>query len=69
MYPSRPEAELTSFGSPGQGSTIHLATELFASMAAIKMNHVPYKGAGTALTETIAGQIDVYFSSIPPFPT
>ena len=55
-----------NFGSPGQGSTIHLATELFASMAAIKLNHVPYKGAGTALTETIAGQIDIYFSSIPP---
>jgi tripartite-type tricarboxylate transporter receptor subunit TctC len=54
-----------NFASPGQGSAIHLATELFASMAGIKLNHVPYKGAGPALTDTIAGQIDLYFSSIP----
>jgi tripartite-type tricarboxylate transporter receptor subunit TctC len=55
-----------NFASPGQGSTIHLAAELFASMAGIKMNHVPYKGSGPALTDTIGGQVDLYFSSIPP---
>ena len=52
-----------NYASSGQGSTIHLATELFASMAGIKMNHVPYKGTGPALTDTIAGQTDLYFSS------
>lgn len=55
-----------NFASPGQGSGIQLATELFASMSSIKLNHVPYKGAGPALTDTIAGQVDLYFTSIPP---
>ena len=55
-----------NFATPGQGTTLHLATELFASMAGIKMNHVPYKGAGPALTDTIAGHTDLDFSSIPP---
>jgi len=52
-----------NFASSGQGSVIHLATELFASMAGIKMNHIPYKGTGPALTDTIGGQTDVFFSS------
>jgi tripartite-type tricarboxylate transporter receptor subunit TctC len=52
-----------NFASSGQGSVIHMATELFAAMAGIRMNHVPYKGTGPALTDTIAGQTDVFFSS------
>jgi tripartite-type tricarboxylate transporter receptor subunit TctC len=52
-----------NFASSGQGSVIHLATELFDSMAKIKMNHIPYKGTGPALTDTIAGQTNVFFSS------
>ena len=52
-----------NFASSGQGSVIHLATELFDSMAGIKMNHIPYKGTGPALTDTIGGQTDVFFSS------
>ena len=38
---------------------------MFSSMAGIKMNHVPYKGSAPALTDTVAGQVDLYFSSIP----
>jgi tripartite-type tricarboxylate transporter receptor subunit TctC len=52
-----------NFASSGQGSVIHLATELFASMAGVKMNHIPYKGTGPALTDTIGGQTDLFFSS------
>src|SRR5882672_3982601 len=52
-----------NFASSGQGSVIHLATELFDSMAGIKMNHIPYKGTGPALTDTIGGQTDIFFSS------
>jgi len=52
-----------NFASSGQGSVIHLATELFDSMAGIKMNHIPYKGTGPALTDTLGGQTDVFFSS------
>jgi len=52
-----------NFASSGQGSVIHLATELFDAMAGIKMNHIPYKGTGPALTDTIGGQTDVFFAS------
>jgi len=52
-----------NFASSGQGSVIHMATELFQSMAGVKMNHIPYKGTGPALTDTIGGQTDVFFSS------
>jgi tripartite-type tricarboxylate transporter receptor subunit TctC len=52
-----------NFASSGQGSVIHLATELFDAMAGIKMNHIPYKGTGPALTDTISGQTQVFFSS------
>jgi tripartite-type tricarboxylate transporter receptor subunit TctC len=52
-----------NLASAGQGSVSHLAAELFASMAGIKMNHVPYKGGSQAVTDTIAGQTDLYFGS------
>ncbi len=52
-----------NFATPGQGSVIHMATEYFDNMARIKMNHVPYKGTGPALTDTVAGQTQVLFSS------
>ena len=52
-----------NFASAGQGSVIHMATEHFALMAGVKLNHVPYKGTGPALTDTIAGQTDLFFSS------
>jgi tripartite-type tricarboxylate transporter receptor subunit TctC len=58
---SKPGA--VSFASSGQGSVIHLATELFGSMAGVKMNHIPYKGTGPALTDTISGQTNIFFSS------
>jgi tripartite-type tricarboxylate transporter receptor subunit TctC len=53
-----------NFASPGHGTTLQLATELFAIMAGIKLNHVPYKGTGPALTDALAGQTDLYFSGI-----
>jgi tripartite-type tricarboxylate transporter receptor subunit TctC len=40
-----------------------MATEYFASMAKVKMSHIPYKGTGPALTDTIAGQTQLLFSS------
>src|SRR3989441_11057267 len=40
-----------------------MAAELFMSTAGIKMNHIPYKGTGPALTDTISGQTDIFFSS------
>jgi tripartite-type tricarboxylate transporter receptor subunit TctC len=51
------------FASSGQGSILHAATELFNLKAGIKMTHVPYRGTGPALTDTLAGQTKVFFSS------
>ena len=44
-------------GTPGNGSTPHLAIELFARTAAIQLTHVPYKGGAQAITDTLAGNI------------
>ena len=52
-----------TFASAGLGSVTHMAGEYFASAARIKMIHVPYKGTAPALTDTIAGQTNVFFSS------
>jgi tripartite-type tricarboxylate transporter receptor subunit TctC len=53
-----------TYASSGQGSIIQLATELFDDMAGIKMVHVPYKGTGPAITDTIGGQTQVLFGSM-----
>ncbi len=53
-----------TFGSGGIGSSGHLAAELFSSMAGIELTHVPYKGAGPALIDTLGGQVNLIMSSI-----
>jgi tripartite-type tricarboxylate transporter receptor subunit TctC len=53
------------FGSPGIGTINHLAGELFASMAGIKLTHVPYKGTGPAVTDLLGGHIALMFVPIP----
>lgn len=50
-----------NYGSSGTGNTNHLAGELFAMLAGIKMTHIPYKGAGPALTDLIGGQLHLSF--------
>lgn len=52
-----------SFASSGQGSITQLAMELLCSLSAIKMMHVPYKGTGPALGDTVAGHADVFLSA------
>lgn len=53
-----------TFGSGGQGSSAHLATELFLMQAGIEMTHVPFRGVAAALTDTAGNQIDVTVSSL-----
>ncbi len=51
-------------GSTGIGSPHHLAAEIFKTMSGIKMIHVPYKGATPALTDVVAGHIEIYFGAM-----
>jgi tripartite-type tricarboxylate transporter receptor subunit TctC len=52
-----------AYGSSGQGTIIHLTTELFLLMANVKMLHVPYKGGGPALVDLLSGQLQVVFAT------
>jgi len=54
-----------NYGSSGNGSVPHFAGALFASMAKIKMTHIPYKGGGPAMVDVLAGQLQLYFASGP----
>ncbi len=51
-----------TFGSSGSGAASHLSAELFKSLAGVDMLHVPYKGTGQAVTDLLAGQIDLMFA-------
>jgi tripartite-type tricarboxylate transporter receptor subunit TctC len=51
-----------SYGSSGVGAASHLSAELFKSMARADLLHVPYKGTGQALTDLLAGQVDLMFA-------
>ena len=53
-----------NFGSAGTGSTIHLAGEMFKQIAGVDMTHIPYKGAGPALTDLLSGNIHVMFDTL-----
>ncbi len=54
-----------NYSSPGRGTLGHLAAELFGSMAGVKMVHVPYKGAGPALIDLMAGHVQVLIAALP----
>ena len=54
-----------NFGSAGIGTSMHLAGELFKSMAHVDMTHVPYKGSAPAITDLLSGQIQIIFSTVP----
>ena len=54
-----------NMASSGSGTSVHLSGELFKSMTGCQMLHVPYKGAGPALTDLMAGQVHVIFDNLP----
>ncbi len=54
-----------SYASSGNGSSTHLAGELFKMLAKVELLHVPYKGGGPALTDLLGGQVSMYIGSLP----
>lgn len=54
-----------NFGSAGTGNSDHMAGELFKFMAGVNLVHVPYKGGVQALTDTVSGQVAMYFPGVP----
>jgi tripartite-type tricarboxylate transporter receptor subunit TctC len=60
---AKPDA--LNYANSGRGTSAHLAGELFKRMAGIEMTSLPYKGGGPAVIDLIAGQVQVYFSTIP----
>ena len=73
--PTKTVPELIAYGkanpgkinmaSPGNGSSGHVAGELFKMMTGVDMVHVPYRGAAPALTDLLGGQVQVYFGAAP----
>jgi len=62
---AREAPDTITFGSPGNGTTIHLAGELFKSAAKVQIRHVPYKGSNAAMMDVLAGNVDLMVSSVP----
>ncbi|MBC7780938.1 MAG: tripartite tricarboxylate transporter substrate binding protein, partial [Proteobacteria bacterium] len=53
-----------NYASNGRASSSHMAAELFASLAQVKIEHVPYKGLAPALTDLLGGRVELMFSSV-----
>lgn len=57
--------ERLTFASSGIGASNHLGPELLRSVTGIEMTHVPYRGSGPAITDIVAGRVDVFFDNLP----
>jgi tripartite-type tricarboxylate transporter receptor subunit TctC len=55
-----------NFASAGIGTLVHMAGELFKSMASVNLVHIPYRGLGPAVTDLLGGQVQSIFSTTPP---
>jgi len=54
-----------NYGSSGNGTILHLATELYLDAAGIKVRHIPYKGVGPMVSDLLGGQVDVVAAALP----
>ena len=57
--------DTVNMASSGVGTSVHMSGELFKAMTGVKMVHVPYRGAGPAITDLLAGNADVLFDNLP----
>ncbi|MBV1799501.1 hypothetical protein KSF81_22025 [Siccirubricoccus sp. G192] len=62
------EAGELTFGSAGNGTSTHMAGELFMLVAGVRLTHVPYRGSSQALNDLVAGSIQVMFENLPTVP-
>ena len=60
---AKAQPDQIAYGSSGQGAIVHLANAQFLHSAGVRMTHVPYKGGGPALTDLIAGQVQLVFAT------
>jgi tripartite-type tricarboxylate transporter receptor subunit TctC len=61
---ARANPDKLNYASQGSGTTSHLTAELFKSMAGVRITHVPYKGTAPALTDLLAGQVEMMFDNL-----
>ncbi len=62
---AKKSAGVLTYGSGGIGSTPHMTGELLNTLLGVRMNHVPYKGEGPAIADTLGGQIPIMFGNLP----
>ncbi len=62
---AKAKPESVNYGTSGNGTVAHLATELFQREANVKLTHIPYKGAAQGINDVIGGQVQLYVSSVP----
>jgi len=60
---ARKEPGKLTYASQGNGTSAHLAGEMFTNLAKVEMTHVPYRGAGPAITDMLGGQVDMIFGT------
>src|SRR4051812_16886164 len=59
------EPKKYTYASAGFGTTLHLSGEMMNSMGGVEVNHIPYRGAGPALTDLLGGRVDLLFDNLP----
>ena len=62
---ARTKPDTINYASAGAGTVVHLAGEMFKSLARVNLTHVPYKGSGPALTDLLGGQVQAMFANMP----
>jgi tripartite-type tricarboxylate transporter receptor subunit TctC len=62
---ARQAPDTITYGSPGNGTTIHLAAEILSKAADIELRHIPYKGSNAAMMDALSGNVDLLVASVP----